>query len=109
MTDPVYKHSVANLDDHAIKLLMANPEGTKLLPCLSRPKNDLGTLQPGNANCQTCQAQKNKIRARAMNMAKDCVINADASAILKLKTLLSAATIKIPRTLPNGMQQVFER
>lgn len=109
MNTPLLRQPLARLDDYAIQLLLDNAAVVKLLPCLTRPKAELGSLQAGQSNCKACENKKMTIRAKAISMAKDCVIGANAEATKQLKDILLVDKLEIVKILPNGMHQRYEK
>ena len=81
----------------------------QMLPCLSRPQEDLRSIQPGNSNCQSCEADKATMRASAMNMAKDCIISAPADRLDSLRAHFNADVFRISKLLPNGCFSTYTK
>ena len=106
---PQLARPVARLDEHAITLLIENAEIRRLLPCLDRPKTLLSAATPQPTGCNTCGGSPTETTASAISLAKDCVINANAEAIGKVKQLLNALAIEIVKHRPDGSQHVYRK
>lgn len=89
--------------------MLLDPRFLQMLPCLSRPQEDLRSIEPGNSNCQACEANKATMRAGAMNMAKDCIISAPADKLQSLKDYFNADTFRISKLLPNGFFSTYSK
>lgn len=90
------------LDDGVILSMLRDTKFLQLLPCLSRPQEDLNSIQPGNTNCQACETAKAATLASAMNLAKDCIISAPADRLEKLRVYFNADVLRISKMLANG-------
>ena len=100
---------VARLDEHAITLLIGNNELRQLLPCLERPKTLLGAAAAPAPGCNTCGGSPRETTSQAISLAKDCVINADAATVAKIKTMLNALTLEIVKHRPDGSQYTYRK
>ena len=87
--------NLLTIEDATVKQMLKDPRSLELLPCLQGPKAKIDGIKPGGRECDRCEADKKRIMADAMRVAKNCIRNSRGERLSGIKEVLGARQLRL--------------
>ena len=99
--------NLLTVEDSTIMAMLNDPRTVETLPCLQGPKSQIDGIKKGGENCARCQADKKRITADAMRVARNCIRNSRGSRLAQVKQLLDTRQIRITDRNSKGKRVTY--